>query len=685
MTAVESLKREVMGNGGAPEAGGADAPLLVDPNPEAAAVADKGIGEPAATAEPPEVRDDGSEAPDSGSEAPDAAIDDTLRLAEGPRGAVVIPLPTVATRAPPCEAEPKSEITRPLPAEEAETDAGDGVATENGSIAAGSGSEEDAEAGIEPLGIEEAEGVGKTAAEPTVSADAAADPEPATDAPEADPVAVDLGETGAQEEAEAAASEGTEARTEAGTTRAAQVPEATPPTDAPRVTPAAEDPEPEPDPDPDPDATPAETARARLATLFVVPAPRAGAPEEAPTAALPSVPAPTLARLRGAANPLMVAAGPVLEQVRLLRDAEAPEDADALGFELTRLLARYEEDAGRADLGPGAIQVGRFALAATLDDVLRTRPWADRCGWLHQGLAASGPERFFDLMRVMLNKPARHRAPLELFYACLSLGFEGRFRDKPRGVHDLNRIRDQLHRVLRRLGEPADRALSPTIAAADPADPARHAPYRPPPPLLSPRVAAPWLAALCLVFHFVGAWWLSQGAEPLARRLAATLPEREVATARPTSLPPMAGPELPTRIREALGDDIRAGAVEMLAGTDGALVLRLSGGAVFPAGSDAVRAFYRAVIDRVGKALAGEEGRIVVVAHSDSWALPTERFPTARSLTEARAEAVRILLERHLGGIRLSAEGRGDGEPIDTNDTPAGRAANRRVDIRLYP
>ncbi|HRQ83097.1 MAG TPA: flagellar motor protein MotB, partial [Azospirillaceae bacterium] len=63
----------------------------------------------------------------------------------------------------------------------------------------------------------------------------------------------------------------------------------------------------------------------------------------------------------------------------------------------------------------------------------------------------------------------------------------------------------------------------------------------------------------------------------------------------------------------------------------------------------------------------------------------TDRFPTARALTEARAEAVRALLEKRLGGLRLSAEGRGDGEPIDSNDTPAGRAANRRVDIRLYP
>ena len=34
---------------------------------------------------------------------------------------------------------------------------------------------------------------------------------------------------------------------------------------------------------------------------------------------------------------------------------------------------------------------------------------------------------------------------------------------------------------------------------------------------------------------------------------------------------------------------------------------------------------------------------------------------------------------------RLSAEGHGDREPVALNDTPAGRDANRRIDIRLYP
>ena len=170
--------------------------------------------------------------------------------------------------------------------------------------------------------------------------------------------------------------------------------------------------------------------------LFLVPS---SPPAEAePPPALPAMATPSAARVRAAANPLLAAAGPVMAQARRLSEMdEPPADPAALGFELSRLLAEFEVSATAAGLPAGAVQVGRFALAATLDDLLRARPWAGECLWLRQGLAASGPERFFDLMRAMLKTPPRHRLALELFYACLSLGFEGRFRDRTQGGHEL--------------------------------------------------------------------------------------------------------------------------------------------------------------------------------------------------------------------------------------------------------
>ena len=58
---------------------------------------------------------------------------------------------------------------------------------------------------------------------------------------------------------------------------------------------------------------------------------------------------------------------------------------------------------------------------------------------------------------------------------------------------------------------------------------------------------------------------------------------------------------------------------------------------------------------------------------------------TGWDLSRARADSVRTLLAATATGTpeRFSAEGRGDAEPLASNDTAAGRAKNRRVEITL--
>ena len=53
------------------------------------------------------------------------------------------------------------------------------------------------------------------------------------------------------------------------------------------------------------------------------------------------------------------------------------------------------------------------------------------------------------------------------------------------------------------------------------------------------------------------------------------------------------------------------------------------------------------------------------------------------ALSQARAAAVRAyLVEKHgIDGARLQTKGLGEGKPIDTNDTPEGKANNRRVEL----
>ncbi|XKH34555.1 type IVB secretion system protein IcmH/DotU [Azospirillum doebereinerae] len=415
----------------------------------------------------------------------------------------------------------------------------------------------------------------------------------------------------------------------------------------------------------------------------------------APPAPPPHLPEP---RLREALNPLLSAAAPVLDLAAGLRDRVTHDDPDGVRDDALAALARFGTDAAAAGLTAEEIRVARFALCATLDDTLRATPWGARAPWLSGGLAgglaggltaaldpeAGGPDLFFELLDTMLGDPRLHRRELELFYACLSLGFEGKYRDRPRGAHDLAHLRDELYRILRRARGERDPALSPVPHGPS----ARTMATR-----FRPLAAAlpPWTAWAAVALG-LGLLWgqlsaaLTRQAGPVAARIAALVPDAPIEIARlAPPPPPTAGPALIARVTAVLAPEIRSGAVEVLAGEDGALVVRIPAAAMFATGSEAVKARHRAVVDRVGQALGPEGGLVRVVGHTDDQTPRTGRFPTAQSLTEARAEAVRRLLERPLGPARLSSEGRADAEPVALNDTPAGRDTNRRIDVRLYP
>ena len=57
-----------------------------------------------------------------------------------------------------------------------------------------------------------------------------------------------------------------------------------------------------------------------------------------------------------------------------------------------------------------------------------------------------------------------------------------------------------------------------------------------------------------------------------------------------------------------------------------------------------------------------------------------------QALSERRARAVQsYLAARGVNQARMVAYGQGESQPVATNDTAAGRAANRRVELRITP
>lgn len=71
---------------------------------------------------------------------------------------------------------------------------------------------------------------------------------------------------------------------------------------------------------------------------------------------------------------------------------------------------------------------------------------------------------------------------------------------------------------------------------------------------------------------------------------------------------------------------------------------------------------------------------VKLIGHTDS----TGAAKANQKLSEARAEHIRtLLIENGIASERLNAEGRGESEPVATNETKEGRHANRRIEVQL--
>jgi len=72
---------------------------------------------------------------------------------------------------------------------------------------------------------------------------------------------------------------------------------------------------------------------------------------------------------------------------------------------------------------------------------------------------------------------------------------------------------------------------------------------------------------------------------------------------------------------------------------------------------------------------------VLVVGHTDA----SGEAAYNQALSERRSNAARVfLLGAGLEAERVTAMGRGEEEPIDTNDTEMGRQANRRVEVAIF-
>ena len=87
------------------------------------------------------------------------------------------------------------------------------------------------------------------------------------------------------------------------------------------------------------------------------------------------------------------------------------------------------------------------------------------------------------------------------------------------------------------------------------------------------------------------------------------------------------------------------------------------------------------LFQKIGDELNNEKGHIAIEGYTDTTALSAwAPFSSNDALSLARAQTVAGVIEKRLiDANRVGAEGLGESRPIAPNDSPGGKARNRRV------
>jgi type VI secretion system protein ImpK len=166
-------------------------------------------------------------------------------------------------------------------------------------------------------------------------------------------------------------------------------------------------------------------------------------------------------------NPLVAAASPLLSEVVRLKHSLDSEDLQALHRQLSSAIKLFEHRALHDGAESSQVMAARYVLCTILDEAVVTTPWGNESEWSQMSLLSSfhnetfGGEKFFQLLERLSRNPVKHLPMLELMYLCLSLGFEGKYRVLPRGMLELEAVRDSLYRQIRQMRGDVPREVSP--------------------------------------------------------------------------------------------------------------------------------------------------------------------------------------------------------------------------------
>jgi type VI secretion system protein ImpK len=374
-------------------------------------------------------------------------------------------------------------------------------------------------------------------------------------------------------------------------------------------------------------------------------------------------------------SPLLAAANPLLNLIPQLRAMPTHADPIALRDYLVSQIQLFESRAKQVGIRNETIIGARYCLCTALDETVAQTPWGGSGVWSEHSLLVTfhneawGGEKFFQLLSKLAQNPQQHIELLELMNACLAMGFEGRYRIIDNGRGQLETLRQRLVDIIRK----ARGAFEPPLALQwkGAQDTGRR----------GLRLIPFWIVGLLALLLALGIYYwfhlrLATHSDPVISSIySIKLPPPPPAVKEP--LPP------PPRLRKFLEPEINQRLVEV-ADEDNYSKVTLLGESLFDSGSPDIKENFLPTLRRVAAALNSVSGDVVVRGYTDDTRINTRRFQSNIDLSQARADAVRKLLEKDMvQRDRVRAEGRGEADPLVPNTSVANRARNRRVEITL--
>jgi len=370
--------------------------------------------------------------------------------------------------------------------------------------------------------------------------------------------------------------------------------------------------------------------------------------------------------------------------VSRIRNRAQHMNPDELSRSVISEVREFENRSRKMGINPQDIKFARYAICATLDDVVLNTPWGGQSIWAQKSMVGTfhketfGGDRFYDLLARLEKDPANNVNLLEFIYMCLSLGFEGRLRVENGGADKHFEIRDGLARIITRQRGQPEKELSPHWKG-----------IKKPHKVLSlwrPVWVTSAIVAIFMTLTFSSlSAILNRSSENILLQTSDLNSDEVAELVRRAPAPiPIPPPKAEIEIVEGfLEVEIENEIIEIFQ-DHATITIRMVGAGMFNSGSDQLQSKFAAPLKKVAEALDAIPGQIIITGHSDNVPMRSGRFQSNEALSLARAEAVMRTLALHIEESgRLLSEGRGDKLPIADNNTREGRAKNRRIEIVL--